>query len=132
MKKKILSIMGAVILAVLLILGYQTWFGPKTVEGSKEIVIEVIVEKENIDSTYTFKTDHEILQDLLEEKEEELKITFISTDYGPMIAGMEGYVADTDNQEYYHIFVNGENAVTGASEIVVHDEDEFIFELKTW
>lgn len=46
-----------------------------------------------------------------------------------MVTGMMDYVAD-EKKEYFHIFVNDEDAMTGTSEIQLNDNDIYTFELK--
>jgi len=131
MNKKIIAIIAILVVSLLAYVGYKTFISPKGVEGDKEVTIHIINEKENVDETYTYKTNHEFLIELLEEKQEELGVTFEEFDLGKMVTGMMGYEIDTTS-EYFHIYVNGEDATTGVEEIPLNDNDTYTFELKNF
>lgn len=132
MKKKILPLLLIVAFALVLTVGYQFFFAPKTTEGSKEVTVQVIAEEAGIDKSFTFKTDTELLFDLLKENEEELQLVYEEYDFGPMVTGFLGYQADAAKQEYYHSLVNGADAATGPIEIPVTDGDIYVFEIRSW
>ncbi len=130
MNKKILSIIG--VIAAVIILGalYNTYLGPSGVEGEKEVSLQVIVDKENINEEFTFQTDHEFFGELLEEEQETLKLSYDEhSTLGMMITGALGYEVDSSS-EYFHILVNGEDAEYGASGIPLIDGDEYVLELR--
>lgn len=131
MNKKIIAIVAVLVLSVLAFVGYRTFLSPKGVEGAKEVTVNIVIEKEGIDETFTYNTDHEFLIELLEENQEELGITFEEYDFGKMLTGMMGYTADPAS-EYFHIYVNGEDATTGVAEIPLKDQDIYKFELKNF
>lgn len=132
MKKKLLPLIVIVTLAIALTLGYQFFFAPETEKGSKEVTVQIIAEEAGIDETFTFKTDTELLFDLLKENEEKLQLVYEEYDFGPMVTGFLGYQADAAKQEYYHSLVNGVDASTGPIEIPVIDKDVYVFEIRTW
>lgn len=132
MNKKSVVILSVLLAALLLFGGYKLLLGPKGVEGSKEVTIRVINKDQNIDETFSYKTDHEFLLELLQEKEEEIGASFEKSDFGTMVVGMKGYKADADKKEYFHILVNDADAMTGAGEIPLNDKDVYTFELRTW
>ncbi len=130
MNKKILSIIG--VIAAVIILGalYNNFFAPEGVEGEKEVSLQVIVDREDINEEFTYVTDHEFLGELLEEEQETLELTYDeSSTMGMMITGMLGYEVD-GTSEYFHILVNGEDAEFGASSIPLMDGDEYVLELR--
>lgn len=131
MNKKIIAIIAVLVLFLLAFVGYKTFISPKGVEGAKEVTLNIVIEKEGIDETFTYSTDHEFLIQLLEEKQDELGITFEEYDFGKMITGMMGYAADPTS-EYFHIYVNEEDAATGVGEIPLKDQDTYTFELKNF
>lgn len=131
MNKKITAIVIVLVVALLGFLGYRAFISPKGVEGGKEVTINIIVEKEGIDETFKYNTDHEFLIELLEEKQEELDISFEEFDLGKMVTGMMGYEVDPTS-EYFHIYINGEDAMTGVGEIPLNNEDIYTFELKNF
>ncbi|MBN2222697.1 MAG: hypothetical protein JW708_10860 [Vallitaleaceae bacterium] len=132
MKKKIIPLLLIATLALALILGYQFFFAPETSQGSKEVTLQIIAEEAGIDKSFTFKTDTELLFDLLKENEEELQLVYEEYDFGPMVTGFLGYQADAAKQEYYHSLVNGTDAATGPIEIPVTDGDTYVFEIRSW
>lgn len=131
MNKKITAIIVIIALALVLFVGYKTFLSPEGVEGSKEVTILIINESEDMDESFTYNTDHEFLLEILEENQEELGITFEDTEYGKMLTGMMGYEADA-NSEYFHIYVNEEDAMAGVAEIPLNDQDVYTFELKSF
>ena len=129
MNKKITMIISALLVTLLLFAGYKTFLGPKGVEGSKEVSIHIINEDANVDETFSYKTDHEFLLALLEEHQKELGASFKKFDFGTMVKGLMNYVAD-DKKEYFHLYVNDEDATTGPGEVPLNDKDTYTFELK--
>ncbi len=79
MNKKIIIIGLVLLLAIAGLYGYNRFFGPDVEKGSKEITVEIVIEKEGIDAikeTFTFKTDTETVYDLLVEKSDKLSPKF--------------------------------------------------------
>lgn len=132
MNKKTKVILTVLIITLLVFVGYKTFLSPKGVEGAKAVTIRVINKGEDVDKTFEYNTDHEFLLELLEEKEEELGVTFEKYDFGTMVIGMLNYVADPNKQEYFHIYINGEDTVTGPGEIPLTDKDIYTFELSNY
>lgn len=130
--KKLLTILSIVLIAVVLYLGYNTFLAPKGIEGEKEITMKIIVEQENINESFTYDTDLEFLYELMKEKEEEIGASFEESDLGIMLTGLMNYTADPSNNEYFHIIINEEDAVTGVQEIPLNDQDLYTFELRKW
>ena len=132
MNKKIIAILAVVVAFVLLYAGYQTFLAPKGAEGSKEITIEIKIEKEDIDKTFTYKTDLEFVTDLLKEKQEELGASMDSTDFGTMITGMIDYKADPAANEFFLFQINGVDAAVGTDDTPIQDGETYTFVLSTW
>lgn len=132
MNKKSIVILSVLLAALLLFGGYKVFLGPKGAEGSKEVTIRVINKDQNIDETFSYKTDYEFLLELLQEKEEEIGASFEESSFGTMVVGMKGYKADVDKKEYFHILVNDADSMTGVGEIPLNDKDVYTFELRTW
>lgn len=132
MKKKIFTIILLVVVAILALSGYKTFLSPKGAEGLKNVTIHIVIEKENIDESFDFKTDHEFLAELLKENQKELGLSLKEHDVGSMITGMMNYTADESKNEYFHIYVNELDATSGSSEIPLNDNDNYRFELKKW
>lgn len=129
MSKKLLAILIVVVVAIGAIAGYNKFFGPEATEGQKEVTIVVKVDSEDIDYTEKFKTDKDFLLELLEANEDKLEVELLDSDFGPMLIGLKGYSAD-QSSEYFHITINGEDAMVGVKEIPLEDEDTYMFEIK--
>ncbi|HHY81944.1 MAG TPA: DUF4430 domain-containing protein [Clostridiales bacterium] len=132
MSKKIITIITVLLVFGLLYVSYEAYIAPKAVEGSKEVTIQIVVEKENIDKTFTFRTDHEFLTDLLKEKQEQLGASFDSTQYGTMITGMMNYKADPAANEFFLFQINGDDAMAGTDDTPIQDGDTYKFILTKW
>ncbi|HHU48647.1 MAG: DUF4430 domain-containing protein [Caldicoprobacterales bacterium] len=128
MNKKIILIISVILIFGLLYAGYQAFLAPKGTEGSKEVTIQVVVEKEDIDETFTFKTDHEFLTDLIKEQQDKLGASYESTNIGTMITGLTEYKADP-NSEYFMFEVNGEVSMVGTDDTPIQDGDTYKFTL---
>lgn len=131
MNKKILAIGLVVLLAVVALFGYNQLFGAKANEGSKQVTIEIYAESQNIDAKYTVKTDAAFLYDLLGEVKDKVKFESEDSSFGPMVVGLEGYKADA-TKEYFHILINGVDAMVGVKDIPVADGDVYRFELRNF
>ena len=132
MKNKILIIILLAVIAASAFLGYKTFLSPRGIEGSKNVTIQVIVEKENIDENFNFKTEHEFLIELLNENQADLGLSLKKYELGSMITGMVNYTADENKNEYFHIYVNELDATSGPDEIPLNNNDHYKFELKKW
>lgn len=116
--------LGAVVLAVLLVVLAAVWFNtrPATSEGVKTITIEV-VHKDESRKSFTYTTEEEYLDKVL------VAGGLVEDNQGPYglyIEEVDGEKADYNvDGGYWGIEHNGERAVTGASEIPVHDGDSF-------
>ena len=132
MNRKLTVIVAVVALAIVLLVGYNVLLAPKGVEGAKEVTIDIVNEDTDLDESYTYNTDHEFLFELMKEHEDELGLEYDDSEFGAMVTGLGGYAADDSEQEYYHISVNGVDATTGVSEIVLNDGDNYKFEIMNY
>ena len=131
MNKKVVVILLVVLVAVAGFFAYNTFFGPETQVGEKEVTLKIVVESEGIDKTYTINTDQELLYDLMLEVEDKIQAEFDMQDFGPMLVGLEGYQADM-TKEYFHIKINGEDAMVGVKDTPVIDGDTYEFIVTTF
>ena len=122
MKNKRLVVIGAVVLAVLLVVFGAVWFAarPGTSGGRKTIAVEV-VHKDGSKNTFTCKTDEEYLAPVLVN---ENIVEDNQTEYGLYILVADGETADYSvDGSYWSILQNGEYAELGASSLPIHDGD---------
>jgi len=123
----------AVVLAVAMLLvftGCQK--APAAAASAKTVTVEVVAESQNIDLSFTYTTEGEMLADVLEEHAEELGMTIEDGDYGAYIVAAGGYTADGSANEFWAIKVNGEEGMNGASTQPLTDGDVYTIELATW
>ena len=132
MNKKFTAVIIAALFVAVLLVAYNSFLAPKGEEGTKDIAIQVAVEKENIDKTFNYKTDKEFLGQLIEEKKKELGTEYEDSQYGKMIKAMMNYKAKESEKEYFHITINNEDAQTGIDGITIKDNDAYRFELKKY
>lgn len=127
MKQKLILVVLAVIIGGLFLWGYNAFLAPEGVSGEKDITLEIIIERENINETFYFNTEHEFLLELLKEQEDELQASFEEHELGTMLTGLMDIEAQ-DN-EFYLVLVDGEQAERGIAEIPLQDEEIYTFEL---
>lgn len=132
MGKKLGVILFVLVIAAVLITGYQAIWGPEATPGTKEVSIEVVIPKEDVNESWSFQTDADFLKDLLMEEEETLGVMLETTDFGTMVVGMNNYRANESQNEFFHISVNGAEAETGVDEIPLTDDATYAFELREW
>lgn len=122
-KKTLLGVVALIVVIGLMAVAYAM-FGPKAVEGSKEITIEVI-DDEGKSTLYEVKTDAEYLRGAMEETKG-LEFTGDETEYGLTLISVNGVVADFNvDSAYWSIMVNGEYGMYGAESQPVTDGDAF-------
>ncbi len=134
MNKKIIIIGLVLLLAIAGLYGYNRFFGPDVEKGSKEITVEIVIEKEGIDAikeTFTFKTDTETVYALLVEKSDKLSPKFLDSDYGKMLIGIMGYEVDA-NSEYLRFDIGTEMSMTGVSDTPVKNGETYRFVLESF
>ena len=122
-KKHIIAILLALVLATGMFFAYNA-FSEKTTEGTKEITIEVVDDKET-STLYEVKTDAEYLIGAMEEAD---GLTFDGSEgqYGFSVSEINGIVADfTVDSSYWAFYVNGEYCSYGVSEQPINDGDAF-------
>ena len=76
----------------------------------------------------TVHTDALTLAQLLEEKE---IVVFEDSSYGRYIVGICGASADESLQQWWHIGINGEDAMVGADDLAISDGDSVTLTLMT-
>ena len=114
----IISIVALVVLATAFFAVYQL-LRPKGVEGTKTFHLNVIVNNETIKSGY-FRTDEEYLRQALEEED---LIKGNEGTYGLWITTVAGRTADSDKEEWWGIYKNGEMSMTGVDDTADEDGD---------
>lgn len=125
-KKKI--IIGAVLLAaaVIVFAGVYFLFGEKPVAGTKNIIIDVVDDRQE-KATYKIRTDAEYLRQAMEEAG--LSFSGAESEYGMMVDTVNGLTADYNvDGAYWSFYVNGEYCNYGIDSQPVLDGDHFSIE----
>ena len=127
MKKKILSV-GAALLCVILVSFALLYIfsGEDKVSGEKA-ELEVLVTAGNYSETHSFETDLKYLGDALLENG---LIKGENGQYGLFITEVAGIVADSSNEEWWCLLVNGVSAEVGISSVVIAEDDKYELVLK--
>lgn len=130
LNKKVILGVAALVALIAIFAVVFTVFKPKTSEGSKAIVIEV-VNKAGDSTEYELNTDAEYLSQAMEELQALDKgFTFAGEDseYGLTIHTVNGEKADFNvDSSYWSIYVNDEYGQYGADSQPITDGDEYSF-----
>ena len=121
MKKKLIGI-GAIIIAIAVLLGIYFTFGAKPSKGSKLITIQVATN----DGTFLYitQTDAEYLKEVMDETE---GLTYETTD--GMVMVVNGIRADyVLDGAYWAFYVNDDYCNYGIADQPVNDQDNFRIE----
>lgn len=123
--KAIITLSILLLISIGLLLIYQK-YKPKATEGSKEIVVEVIIPKED-NKEFAIKTDAKYLGQAL--KDQKL-VNGTEDAYGIFITVVDGRAADASKQEWWCITKGEEIVNTGADSTPIADGDHFELTLK--
>lgn len=129
-KKALIGVVALIAVIAVMAAVFVT-FRAKPVEGSKEIVIEVVDNNQET-TTYELKTDAEYLEQAMEEAE---GLTFSGTEgaYGLMIDTVNGLTADYNTDgAYWSFYVNDEYCMNGISTQPVLDGDTFTIQYEVY
>ena len=109
--------LAIVIIAMLLV---YNQFKPKTIQGAKEITIEVVTPEET--EEFTIQTDAEYLRQALEESN---LIKGTESEYGLFITEVNGRAADDTKQEWWCITKEGAQVNNGVDTIAITDKENY-------
>lgn len=133
MSKKISLVIASVVLAAaLLIGGYFLIFGNNSAPevGQKNVTIQIIAERADVDKTFTYDTDLKFVSELLLEKTE-LEVIASEGTYGLFIESMLGVEADASS-EFFNVKENSTDSMFGVSELPLVDGNTYTFTLTTF
>lgn len=125
MKKKYLYGVIAAAVFCLLALGLRhIWQSslPETAAGAKTVTVEV-THADGSTAEFTYQTDLEYLGELLQQ---EGLISGSPGDFGLFVETVDGETVDyATNQSWWRLTCNGQDALTGADAVVLHDGDRY-------
>lgn len=121
-KKALIAIVS---LLVLVAAAAACWlaFGPKTVEGSKTITVEV-THKDGTVNAFDISTDAEYLRGAMEQ---EKLIGGSESEYGLYVLTVDGETVDESNQEWWGYTKSGEMVNYGVDTCPIEDGDHYEF-----
>ena len=122
MNKKIIVTLVAVFVLLLGAFGIKTINNKNANNGEKTITIEVLSDVDNINKTEEVKTSEEKLGAAISNKE-----GYEIRNDG-MLVKVENIDLSKSNNEYWHIYVNGEDAQVGINDQIINDGDTIKFE----
>jgi hypothetical protein len=120
LSKSIIAFCVLAVIAVLMVVAYKQ-FMPKGQEGSKKVVVSVVIPEEKT-KDFTLHTDAEFLRQALQEKD---LIQGSESQYGFYITEVNGRAADDANQEWWCITKSGETVNTGVDQTPLADGDHY-------
>lgn len=129
-KKVIIGVVALVAVIALVAVLYFV-FREKPVQGAKAITIEVIDDQAQ-SKMYKVNTDAEYLHQAMDEAEG-LEITGYDSDYGFVVEGVNGLVADFNNGgAYWSFYVNDTYCNYGVDSQPVEDGDAFVIKYEVY
>lgn len=117
--KKLIIAIIALVAVVALMAGISVAAKPETVEGSKQVTVQIVYQ-DGTEKSMEYGTDLEYLSELLLEKE--LVTGYASEEYGFTIESVDGIALDWEKDGAYWALYEGEEyATTSAAGIVLTD-----------
>ena len=117
-------VLGLIVLLAGAGIFYAVWRTSRPVPqaGEKEITVEV-VHGDGSEKSFTYQTDEEYLGALLQD---EGLIAGTESEYGLYVTTVDGETADYDaDGAFWWLSCNGEDAQTGADQVVIADGDVY-------
>ncbi|MFY0757763.1 DUF4430 domain-containing protein [Metabacillus dongyingensis] len=99
--------------------------GEKTEETKAVVTLTKNEMAEKVDSKEVSFEEGQTLMDAM-------KANFEVEEAGGFISGIDGMMASDKDKTYWHLIVNGEDAMTGANEIELKDGDKVEFDLRKY
>lgn len=119
------TFIAIVLLLVLVTVAAACWFafGPKTVEGSKTVTVDV-THKDGQTNTFTLHTDAVYLSEAM--KEQDL-LDGTDGEFGMYVLTVDGETVDESNQEWWGYTKAGEMVNYGVDTCPIMDGDHYEF-----
>lgn len=119
------TLAAVLVLVVLVAVAVVCWaaFGPKSVEGSKTITVDV-THSDGTLNTFEIHTDEEFLRGALEQ---EGLVEGTESEYGLYVLTVDGETVDEANQEWWGYTKSGEQVNYGVDTCPIADGDHYEF-----
>lgn len=130
MSSKRRKVVLGVFLAVVLVLGCAGAVANRmqVQEGAKDVTLEMKSERDAMyEEVFVEDVEYDTLGELLRTLD---YCEWTESDYGFYITGFYDCMEDIDNQYWWCVTVNGEQATKGVDEIPLQDDDVYLFDLK--
>lgn len=130
MSSKRRKVVLSVFLAMVVVLGCIGFMANRinVQEGQKDVTLEVVSERDALQETvFVEDAEFDTLGELLRTLD---YCEWTESSYGLYITGFYDCMEDIDNQYWWCVIVNGEQATTGVDEIPLQDDDVYTFTLK--
>ncbi len=119
--KKLIIAAVAFVAVIALLAGVFMLTRPQTQQGAKTITVTV-VHKDKTEKTFTYHTDEEFLDKVLIA---EKLIGGYEDQYGFVVEKVDGEEAKWQNNVFWALYIGGQQATTGISQVVVTDGAAF-------
>ena len=121
-KKTLVAVLALVVLVAVAVVCWAA-FGPKSVEGSKTITVDV-THSDGTLNTFEIHTDEEFLRGALEQ---EGLVEGTESEYGLYVLSVDGETVDEANQEWWGYTKSGEQVNYGVDTCPIADGDHYEF-----
>lgn len=121
-KKTLVAVLALVVLVAVAVVCWAA-FGPKSVEGSKTITVDV-THSDGTLNTFEIHTDEEFLRGALEQ---EGLVEGTESEYGLYVLTVDGETVDEANQEWWGYTKSGEQVNYGVDTCPIADGDHYEF-----
>lgn len=120
-------IIAAILFVVLVVAGIVVWqvTAPKGTQGAKAYTLTV-VDAEGKETVHALTTDEEMLGTALLN---EGLIEGSESEYGLFVTKVDGIEADSSNEEWWYLTIDGEMSMTGVDSTPVEDGGKYEFTL---
>lgn len=119
--KKIVLALVALVAVIAILIGVYSATKEQPTEGQKVITVAV-VHGDGSEKEFEYETTREYLGEVLNDEE---LVEGEEGDYGLFITSVDGEEADSANEEWWCLTIDGEYATTSADQTVIEDGDHF-------
>jgi hypothetical protein len=115
------------VVALIAALGVYYFTRPVGDENLKEFQLTIVSERDDFEETKAYQAENEFLGDFLVEQE---IVEYQESQFGRFITGVQGMMADDEQQYWWSIEVDGEQATVGMDELVLEEGKTYSLTLR--